>query len=131
MIYNVVAVILFLITLAIDLKIDIAKWKIGKTVNHYKKWIRGFGLIPVWILASLSNLWLLLPILFLILFLYWFLFDGLYNKFRKFGWWFTGTDDPEDSKTDNFLQKLKLWQHIAIKIGGILISGICYYYMVQ
>ena len=49
----------------------------------------------------------------------WLFFDGLYNKVRGFNWWFTGSNDPDDAKTDNFLQRLKLWQHVVIKIGGL------------
>ncbi len=57
-----------------------------------------------------------------------FLFDGFYNNKRNFNWWFTGSDDSDDPKTDNLLQKLKPWQHKAVKIGAITILTTLYIY---
>ena len=122
-----IAIILFLLTLTIDMVIDIRKWKRENyKVNHNKKWIRGVGLVPAVVLLSWHNWWLLIPAIPMVLFLYWLLFDGLYNTLRRFPWFYTGTDDPDDAKTDNFLQRLKLWQHIAVKVGGVVLFTIIY-----
>jgi hypothetical protein len=59
-------------------------------------------------------------------FFIWLFFDGLYNKIRGFNWWFTGSNDADDAKTDNFLQGLKLWQHVAIKVGGVVVTVTLY-----
>lgn len=54
-------------------------------------------------------------------FLFWFSFDGLYNVIRGEKWFFPGSEDGrEDAKTDNFLQKLKPWQRVAVKVVGVL-----------
>lgn len=125
--YLVIAAILFLATLTIDLVIDIRKWKREDyTVNHKKKWVRGFGLVPAAILLSWDNWWLLIPSPGLILFLYWLLFDGLYNLLRGFGWWYMGSDDEDDAETDNFLQRLPLWAHVTIKLGGFALFTTLY-----
>jgi len=55
----------------------------------------------------------------LVAFFIWLMFYGFYTLVRGFNWWFTGSNDPDDAKTDNFLQGLKLWQHVVIKIGGL------------
>lgn len=124
---GVIAAILFLATLTIDLVIDIRKWKREDyKVNHRKKWIRGFGLVPAAILLSWQNWWLLLLSPGLILFLYWLIFDGLYNILRRFGWWYLGSDDPDDAETDNFLQRLPLWAHVTIKLGGLALFTTLY-----
>lgn len=63
--------------------------------------------------------------------LIWLLFDGLYNWVRGYGWWFTGSDDKDDAATDNILQRLKLWQHILLKIGLLLVSLAVYLYYLR
>lgn len=57
----------------------------------------------------------------LVAFVWWTGFDGWFNNIRRFNWWYNGTDDPEDAKTDDILQGMELWQHIALKLGGTLI----------
>jgi hypothetical protein len=124
-----VAIILFLLTLGVDLFIDLRKYKKEDyKVNHKKKWIRIFTLFPGAILLGQPNVVLIVITYIGMLFYYWFLFDGLYNicRMKGFSWWFTGSNDPDDAYSDDFLQTLKPWQHKAIKIGGIVIFTVLY-----
>ena len=59
----------------------------------------------------------------------WFLllFDGFYNAFRGFGFFYRGTNDTDDAKTDNFFQSIPMWAGIAIKI--LLFVGSTYLYI--
>lgn len=115
--------ILFVGTLVYDLKTDLALWKEGKPINHKRGLIlRLLGLIPAILLIG----W---PSFLFVGFLYWFLFDGYFNTERNFDWWFTGSDDKDDAKTDDFLQKLTLRQHKLVKIGGIILGAILYVIM--
>jgi hypothetical protein len=114
--------------LAIDLMNDYSKWLKNRVVKHKREaWMRSVFLIPSIICFSSGlELWQqLIPVLMLI-FWYWLLFDGIYNILRGFKWFFTGSDDKDDAISDNFLQRLKPWQHIAVKIGGAIVCTVGY-----
>lgn len=60
----------------------------------------------------------------------WFLlcFDGFYNIFRGYNFFFRGSEDGKaDAKTDNFFQSIPMWAGIAIKI--ILFAGSTFIYI--
>lgn len=119
------AVIIFAATLLIDVYTDIKRWKKGVVTDDVKishirgALLRSFGLAPVIFILG----WQSIPA---VGFLYWFLFDGLFNHIRGFNWWFTGSDDKNDAKTDDFLQSISLTKQKWIKIGGTIISVILY-----
>lgn len=116
----IVSIIIFVMVLVIDLFTDLRLFKKGKPVNHkVGAALRLAGFIPIYFLLG----WQIIPFAG---FLYWLLFDGLYNVFRGFGWWFTGSDDKDDANTDNFLQHLSKWQHITLKIAGLIGSLLLY-----
>jgi hypothetical protein len=105
------------------------KWRNGyKTVKHSKEWVYVaisemiVAGIPL-IISSEANLFLTIAIVEgMIGFWFWLLFDGIYNLIRKFPFFFTGSEDgKEDAKTDNFLQKLSLWQHVCVKIIPVIL----------
>jgi len=61
---------------------------------------------------------------------YWLFFDGFLNKLRGYSIWFTGSEDgKEDAKTDNFLQKLTLKQHILVKTVPLALFILIYILM--
>jgi len=138
----VFAIIAFTIPLIIKLFIDFNKWKNHQPVNHSKEWIfTAIGEIPCGCLFlypilplfngdyleyGIAIIYRLIVIGSMCGFWFWFLFDGLYNIKRKFNWWFTGSDDPDDATADNFLQSLKKWQQIAFKLGTIILFTILY-----
>lgn len=62
----------------------------------------------------------------MIAFFIWLFFDGLYNVFRGFGWWYTGSGESTAANTDKALRKLPLWLHIVIKVGGLAGAIILY-----
>jgi hypothetical protein len=110
------AILIFLLTLAIDIWTDYKFWKRNIPVDHTRGAIlRLIGLVPVLFLLG----WYSIP---LVGFAYWILFDGIYNLARGFKWWFTGSDDKDDAMLDNLLQKLTERQQEILKIGGLLIS---------
>lgn len=122
----------FGLILAWKLKVDLALWRKGLPVDHKEEWITvaimsacTSGLL----FAAMSKSFLLsIPVVAgMLMSWFWFLFDGLYNILRDKDWWYTGTDDPDDAKSDDFLQKLELWQHIAIKVGLVLVFTFVYF----
>lgn len=129
-----IAILLTLATLTVKLVYDFNLWEKELPVDHKKEWkLLALGNIPSIILFSIGVHGLTIHTLFslpfsglMIAFFIWLMFDGLYNKLRKLDWWYTGTDDPGDASTDNFLQKLQLWQHIAIKVGGLILAIILF-----
>lgn len=123
-------IISFFIVLAIDVITDL---KIGDKINHDRgAFLRILGLTPsviCLIFATNEKKWLLIAILVLAMvgINYMNLFDGFYNIFRGFGWFFTGSEDGAgDARTDNFFQAIPLWGNIVIKIGGSLVTIIFY-----
>lgn len=124
----ILAIILFITIVAIDVVSDYRKWLKNRRVNHAREaWIRIAFLLPCVALFSLDLewWWTFVPA-FMVMSWYWLLFDSVYNVLRGFPVFFTGSDDPDDALSDNLLQKLKLWQHIAIKAGGVIISTVGY-----
>ena len=117
------AIILFFAVLAWDVISDYQKWLKGRGVIHGKEaWIRCVMLIPAIVLFTVAHpgnsWWHLAYTLVMCFFVFWTIFDGAYNVLRGFNWWFTGSNDPDDADTDNFLQSIPLWLHILIKLGG-------------
>ena len=132
------AVILFVATLTIDLVTDYKIWLNNhKTIDHDRgTWLRAIGLVPAIILFTLSvgwsfPYWLIASLIsFLVVgFNYWNLFDGIFNLLRGYSWLFTGSDDPDDSKSDNFLQSISLTEHILLKLGGSVVFILLYIFI--
>lgn len=121
------AIIWFFCVLAWDIITDYNKWLKSRDINHTKEWwLRVALLIPSTILFTIPMsydlplfLAVMLAPVFMQAFVWWLLFDGIYNKLRGFGWWFNGSDDGanKDSKLDIFLMRLKDWQEAVLKIG--------------
>lgn len=147
MIY-LIPIVLFFIPLLIKLRKDFWKWVEDTPVNHDKdwKWVALSELttsgVFFFVLCPQPPFLAMVATIGLITSWYWFLFDGLYNIVRKRyakkeGWklingqydfWYTGSEDEDDSRSDNFLQTLELWEHIAIKIGLIILFTFLYFY---
>lgn len=114
-----------------DVRTDLKKWKERKPIEHTPEFIIRLLLLS----PSIIGLSYLLPVPwvwaiaisgFLEGSWYFMFFDGLYNIKRKKNWWFTGSDDPDDAKTDNFLQTLTLAQHKVLKFSLIAVSTALY-----
>lgn len=135
------AAILEHLVLWFDIKADFKFWKKEKPINHSNQGFKRLMLLtPSIIMYSIplywevDNIWLQVGVIALIVslsflhvcFRYWLLFDGLLSNKKRFNFWSLGSDGPEDGKTDNFLQGLKKWQHISIKVGGALIFTTIY-----
>lgn len=145
MIY-LIPILLFFIPLAIKLRVDFNKWQRNQRVDHSKewKWIAACESVTAgvfFIALSHAPLYYSIPVtLFMIAAWFWLLFDGLYNVIRKrhtkkhrgmlivgqYDFWYTGSNDKDDAVSDNFLQRLQLWQHKTIKIGLIILFTTLY-----
>ncbi len=55
----------------------------------------------------------------------WVLFDGLYNLFRGYHWWYTGSVDADDATTDKLLRKYGTAAHV-IKYAAFVATIIFY-----
>lgn len=115
----------FFAVLIVDIVTDYLKFLSNRTVNHDKEGVRRF----LWLLPSLVALswshspnWWALAVFVLVCFMeacnFNNLFDGFLNLLRRYGWWYTGSDDKDDARTDNFYQNKPFWIQPAIKIGG-------------
>lgn len=110
---------------------DYGKWLKGESINHKKEfWLRIALLSPsliMFIVCRGQPIVLSLIATFAMTgFVYWTLFDGQFNLLRKQRFFFTGSDDPDDATTDNFLQQIPEWLQAIIKIGGSL--GALFFY---
>lgn len=118
-----------------DVKADLKKLEQNIPVKHTKEaWERVKYLIPSFLCLILTlkinwDWWLVAKIastIALMMSLYWEFFDGLYNLGRNKKWTYTGSNDSDDAKSDNFLQQLTVTQQIIIKIGFIAVSLTAY-----
>jgi hypothetical protein len=92
---------------------------------HFKEWVlMAVASIPsIVILTKESGLvWYLAAPLSgaMIAFFIWLFFDGIYNLLRGFNWWYNGSDEVDDAKTDTFLKSIPVWLQAVIKIGGLV-----------
>lgn len=119
----IIATVILLLIVCIKLLINYEDWINVRPINHTKEWcfmaIAAAPAIYFYTMASSLAWYLAAPLsAAMMAFFIWLLFDGLYNKVRGYNWWFTGSDDADDARTDNFLQSIDLWLHKLIKIGG-------------
>ncbi len=120
------AVISFFAILTWDIITDYRKWLKKRSVKHTDEaWLRVLLMIVPTVMFCISHtpsfdIWVLIDVALMEFFWFWLLFDGLYNKLRGFGWWFAGSDDPDDSVLDDFLQANPVAGAI-LKIGGLLL----------
>lgn len=128
-VYIIAGVTIFVATLFLDLKTDLKLWRAEKPIDHKRgALVRLVGLIPAVILVGwvpFHNVWTFISITMFFLFTYWTIFDGMFNIKRSFGWWTTGSDDPDDAKLDNILQRMTVKEQKWLKIGGIVLFLVC------
>jgi hypothetical protein len=120
----ILAIAIVCATIAAKLIHDYRLWLRKKPVNHSLEWVLMVlaNSYPIYLFAKASTLhWIYGAILSgaMVAFFIWVVFDGLYNLVRGYHFFFTGTNDSNDAKMDNFLQSLSLWQHVAVKVGGL------------
>jgi hypothetical protein len=120
----ILAIVIVCATIAAKVFYDYRLWLRKKPVNHSLEWVlmalaNGY---PIYLFAKASTLHLIYGAILsgaMVAFFIWVVFDGLYNLVRGYHFFFTGTNDSNDAKMDNFLQSLSLWQHVAVKVGGL------------
>lgn len=126
-----------------DLVSDYKKWKKEIPVAHTREgWVRLALLLPSLFFFALPIyhdyfpnwkffLYAVLSPSALLGSYYLFFFDGIYNLLRKQKFFFPGTDDPDDSITDDFFQKLTPLQHALTKIFLIILFTSVYYLVIR
>lgn len=122
----ILAIILVLIVITVKLIYDYHLWLSHKPVNHKLEWVlMDIACIPSIVLFALhSNLSFVLAIIISALIVadfIWFFFNGIYNKLRGYGWWFTGSGGKDGAITDKFLMGLKGWQQKVFEIVPLII----------
>ena len=115
-----IAIILLLAALGYKLIHDLKLYMSNRSVNHKLGWVTMVLMCsPSIVLFTLSSnfFWYLaLPIsagmcsAFI-----WLWFDGIYNLYRGYGFWFTGSNDKDDAASDNILQSIPLWAQVILK----------------
>lgn len=106
-----------------------------KKINHPLEWaiVALFcypSIIGFVVEVQIDWYYVLLPVAGMCAFFFWLAFDGFLNKLLGHSFWFTGSEDgKDDAVTDNILQGLKLWQHISLKIGGLVLFTTIYIIM--
>jgi hypothetical protein len=127
--YILIGLAILGITLKIDQVTDYKLWRDNNPDNPIRHlrggWLRLIGCVPACIVAwwlPFHNVWIFLAGSVSFALLYWNLFDGFFNNKRRFHWEYNGTDDPDDARTDNFLQQFSESTALKIKVGAFLIS---------
>lgn len=129
-----VAILITIVTLVFKLINNYNRWKREDyTIKHFKEWIIMIVVnIPSIVVFTMESklLWYFAAPLSgaMIAFFLWLFFDGIYNLLRKYNFWFTGSDDKDDAKSDNFLQSIPVWLQAVIKIGGLALFLTLYIY---
>ena len=140
------AILFFIAGLLFKLRIDFTKWRKRQSVKHTKEFWYFAAMIGttsgLLLVSMTNNIPLGVPVVAgMLCSWFWFLFDELYNLLRlywvkkcswsikkgQYSFFYTGSNDEDDSVMDNFLQRLKLWQHIAIKLSGIILFTFIYF----
>lgn len=132
----ILPIVFFILSLTHKLFRNFRMWKKNQSVNHTKEGkyyaVMVLSTSGILLTALSGNIPLaIVPVILMLFFWFLTLFDGLYNLLRRwyrkkkgepFGhytFFYTGTNDVDDAVTDNFLQRMKTWQVIIFKIGGI------------
>lgn len=129
----IVTIIISFLILLVKLFYDYRQWVNFKRINHRKEFL---FLLAAYIVPGVmftqqtnaSNFMSALVIFPMIGFWFWFLFDAAFNLIRGKNIWFTGSNDEDDAFTDDLIQGVPLWQHITIKLSGIVLFT--YFYIV-
>jgi len=133
----ILGIITFIVVMYLDVQSDFKRLDTN-TINHKRgTWLRILGLIPVFgcfyfPLESLTFGHIILKVFVVagLLFSWWWeFFDGWLNLKRGKSWRYNGSDDINDAKTDNFLQKYASKQQTFIKWGLILIFTLSYCFL--
>ena len=128
-----IGIIIPVLTLIVKLFDNYKKWLKHISPKHSKEWwIMVVVNIPSIVVFTMESklIWYFAAPLSgaMIAFFLWLFFDGIYNLLRKYNFWFTGSDDKDDPKSDNFLQSIPVWLQAVIKIGGLALFLTLYIY---
>lgn len=130
----ILGILTFIVVMYFDVQTDYKRLKTN-TIDHRRgAWIRAMALLPsfgcfYFPLDSLSIWHILLKILIvggMMASWWWEFFDGWLNIKSGKEWRYTGSDDEDDAKTDNILQKLTYIEQAVLKWLLIITSTLTY-----
>lgn len=129
----IVGIVLCAGAIAFNVWYDLRLWFKEKRRPHKKGWrLKAVTSAPALIALSFASnfIWVVSLIVTSILLMCLFLlfFDGFYNTFRGFGFWYRGSNDLDDASTDDFFQSIPIWAGVALKI--LLVSGSILLYII-
>lgn len=109
------AILCFLIVLAVDLYTDFQRWFKKRGIDHKRgAWLRVAGTIPATILFTVAHnvnsWWVFLVVIVMEFFTFMFLFNGIFNIVRG---------QPWNHRGENPLDKIPLWVQVCGMIGGV------------
>ena len=134
MIGIILGILSFVVVMYLDVQSDYKRIGTG-TIKHKRgMWIRALALFPTfgcfYFPLESTTIWFIFAkmvvVAGLLMFGWWEFFDGWLNTKRRYSWRYNGSDDEEDAKTDDILQKYTSKQQMLIKWGLIIIFTTLY-----
>jgi len=133
----ILGILTFVVVMYLDIQSDYKRIDTDGIKHKRGMWIRALALLPTfgcfYFPLESTTIWFIFSKMVIVVGLlssWWFeFFDGLLNLKRGYSWRFNGSDDPDDAKTDNFLQNYTAKQQIIIKWGLILLFTSLYIYV--
>lgn len=120
----IAAIILFAIALTVWVVIDYQKFLAGTIINHTREAAFKIAfLIPSGVCFTNFESWWRFPLsLFMMLSVWWFVFDGIFNTLRNDSWFHVGGS----AKMDIMQQSWSVPVRAMVKIGLIALSVFLY-----
>lgn len=121
---TIAAIILFAIALTVWVVIDYQKFLAGKIINHTKEAaFKMLSIVPSGVLFTHFQYWWRFPLsFFMMLSVWWMVFDGAFNTLRNDSWFHVGGS----AKMDLMQQSWSIPVRAMVKIGLMGLSVFLY-----
>ena len=127
----VAAILSIILIIFVKAFYDASQIKKGKGIAHSKEWVivAICSLPAIYIFGHNSplNWYLSYPLVCVMCMTFiWFFFDGVLNKIRGYGWWYTGVHFSGSAKSDGLLQHFSIGEQKVIKIMCLIVPIAAY-----
>ena len=127
----IIAIAIVCAVIALKLITNYRKWLRKRPVNHGLEWVvmAALSAYPIYVFTVKHSLpfYISGPLsAIMVMGFIWFWFDGLYNVIRGYNWWFTGTDDADDAKSDKLLKSMPFAAQAFVKFSALLLPTLIY-----